>query len=450
LKRAIILAAGQGKRMKSAVPKVLHEVCGRSMLWYTVSELRRAGVDDITLVASDTLQAALGEHDLGKLRIVIQTEALGTGDAVRVALNELPQAEAGQILIVGADMPLLHADLFLKVFAQLDATRTMSLATVVHDAGSNFGRIVRLPDGSIERIVERRDCTPEEAEIVEMNAGLYAFAEKTLRAVLPLLNNVNAQQEYYLTDTLALVRAQRESIAAVPITEREHALGVNDRNELALARKALNERLCRQYMSAGVTIIDPAATYLEPELEIGQDTVIYPNTSITRLSRIGARCVVGPNTRLSHATIGARSEVRESVIVDSTIGADCEVGPFAHIRMGAVVKDDVRIGNFVEIKNSTLDKGVRAGHLSYLGDAEIGEASNIGAGTITCNYDGVRKHRTIVGKRAFIGSNTSLIAPLEVGDGALTGAGSVVRRNVGNGERVVGNPAKPLPARMEH
>lgn len=436
--------------MKSALPKALHEVCGRPMLWYTVTELRRADVEDITLVASSELEAALApSHGLGELRIVIQAEALGTGHAVRLALSNLPEAEAGRILIVGADMPLLHADIFRRVFAELDGARRMSLATVEHDASSNFGRILRLPDGTIERIVEVRDANAEEASVTEMNAGCYAFAEATLRAVVPLLTNANVQREYYLTDTLALVRARRESVAAVRVEEREQALGVNDRSELAIARRALNERLCRQHMSAGVTIIDPAATYLEPELEIGRDTVIYPNTTISRLSRIGAACVIGPNTRLSEVSIGARSVVRESVVIESSIGADSEVGPFAHLRQGSVVADDVRIGNFVELKRTQLAAGVRVGHLSYLGDAEVGESANIGAGTITCNYDGVRKHRTVIGKRAFIGSNTSLIAPVEVEDDALTGAGSVVTRRVGRGERVVGNPARPLPARVE-
>jgi bifunctional UDP-N-acetylglucosamine pyrophosphorylase/glucosamine-1-phosphate N-acetyltransferase len=450
LRRAIVLAAGQGKRMKSAMPKPLHEVCGRSLLWYTVTELRRADVEEITLVASAELEAALGpSHDLGDLRIVIQEEALGTGDAVRLALAALPEAEAGRILIVGADMPLLHADIFHRVFAELDGARAMSLATVKHEVSSNFGRILRLPDGSIERIVEVRDATAEETSVGEMNAGCYAFAEASLRAVVPLLTNANAQREYYLTDTLALVRARRENVAAVPIEEREHALGVNDRSELAVARRALNERLCRQHMSAGVTIIDPATTYLEPELEIGRDTVIYPNTTISRLSRISVACVIGPNTRLSEASIGARSVVRESVVIESSIGADSEVGPFAHLRQGSIVADNVRVGNFVEVKQSRLAAGVRVGHLSYLGDAEVGESANIGAGTITCNYDGVRKHRTVIGKRAFIGSNTSLIAPVEVEDDALTGAGSVVTRRVGRGERVAGNPARPLPTRVE-
>jgi len=447
MKRAIILAAGQGKRMKSAVPKVLHEICGRSMLWYTVTELRRANVEDITLVANETLQASLAEHDLGDIRVVIQERALGTGDAVRVALDALPEIAHGQVLVVSADMPLLHAAIFHRVFAELDAKYAMSLATVVHDADSNFGRIVRLADGSIERIVERRDCTPEQASIVEMNAGCYAFLESALRKVLPFVQNNNAQQELYLTDTLALIRAQEQRISAVQIEQREHALGVNDRVELAIARKAMNARLCDEYMRAGVTIIDPATTYLEPELEIGQDTVIYPNTTISRLSTIGRESVIGPNVRLSHAKIGANTIVRESVIVDSTVDDHCEIGPFAHLRMGSVLAHDVRIGNFVEIKRATLDSGVRAGHLSYLGDAEVGEGANIGAGTITCNYDGKKKHRTTIKKRAFIGSNSSLIAPVTIGEGALTGAGSVVTRDVPDQGRVVGNPAKPIESR---
>lgn len=446
MKRAIILAAGQGKRMKSELPKVLHEVCGRTMLWYVVRELRRAKVDDITLVASDLLATELQGHDLGELRIVIQEQALGTGHAVRVALDALPVHDAAQMLVVSADMPLLHAGIFDHVFAQLDAQNVMSLTTVIHDAHSNFGRIVRAADGSIERIVERRDCSDAEAAIDEMNAGCYAFDEAALRKVILALKSDNAQQEYYLTDTLSLLRADLQRIAAVKIGQREQALGVNDRVELAIARKAMNARLCEEYMHAGVTIIDPATTYLEPELKIGRDTVIYPNTMISRLSVIGEHCVLGPNTRLSYAKIGAKTTVRESVITESIVGENCSIGPFVHLRMQTVVGNDVRFGNFVESKHSRVADGVRAGHLSYIGDADIGEGVNIGAGTVTCNYDGKQKHTTTIKKGAFIGSNSSLIAPLTIGEGALTGAGSVVTKDVPDAGRVVGNPARPLVA----
>ncbi len=447
MRRALILAAGQGKRMKSALPKVLHTVCGRSMLWHVVQALRQAAVEDIVVVASPEVAASLASQEYGSLQVVVQENPLGTGHAVQVALAGLPVQQDGQILIVSGDMPLVQAALLNEVFAQLDEHTVMSLASVQQDVSSHFGRIVRAADGSLEGIVEHRDATPDQAAITEMNAGYYAFHEGTLRQIITALRPENAQQEYYLTDTVALVRAAAQRIAVVEIRDREHALGVNDRVELARAHQALNARLCAEYMRAGVTIIDPSTTYLEPELAIGRDTVLYPNTMISRLSEIGEGCVIGPNVRLSNAKIGARTTVRESVILDSTVGADCEIGPFAHLRMETILGDDVRLGNFVEVKHSRLGRRVRAGHLSYLGDAEIEEMVNIGAGTVTCNYDGQKKHRTLIKKAAFIGSNTSLIAPVTIGAGALTGAGSVVTRDVADHVRVVGNPAKPLPAR---
>jgi bifunctional UDP-N-acetylglucosamine pyrophosphorylase / glucosamine-1-phosphate N-acetyltransferase len=236
-----------------------------------------------------------------------------------------------------------------------------------------------------------------------------------------------------------------KTVRPVLVDDHVFTLGINDRTELAIARREMNARLTAEHMKNGVTIVDPATTYLEPELTIGRDTVIYPNTSISLLSEIGESCVIGPNTRISDAKIGSDVEIRESVVVHSTIGSDSKVGPFAHIRGHAVLDGENRVGNFVEIKNSHYARGVKSSHLSYLGDAEIGEESNIGAGTITCNYDGVNKNKTTIGKNVSIGSNTSIVAPRTIGDDALTGAGSVVTKDVAPGERVAGNPAKPIP-----
>jgi bifunctional UDP-N-acetylglucosamine pyrophosphorylase/glucosamine-1-phosphate N-acetyltransferase len=309
---------------------------------------------------------------------------------------------------------------------------------------SNFGRVIRRGT-DVERIVEVRDATPAELAVDEMNAGIYAYEEDALRDAVGRLRNDNAQQEYYLTDTIEDFVKNGKRVVPVMAGDHLHVLGINDRVELAQARKEMNRRLCAQYMRDGVTIIDPETTYLEPELAIGRDTVIYPNTSIGRLSEIGEECVIGPNARLSNATLGNRVEVRESVILDSELGDDIHVGPFAHLRSNTVLASRVHIGNFVEVKNSSLAEGVKAGHLTYLGDAEIGAQTNVGAGTITCNYDGVRKNKTTIGSNVFIGSNSSLIAPVSIGDGALTGASAVVTKDVPPGERVAGNPARPLP-----
>ncbi|MDP9019136.1 MAG: bifunctional UDP-N-acetylglucosamine diphosphorylase/glucosamine-1-phosphate N-acetyltransferase GlmU [Candidatus Eremiobacteraeota bacterium] len=440
--RAIILAAGKGTRMKSAQTKVLHELCGRPMLWYTIAALRAAGVDEMLVVSNDQLQSRL--PDFG-VQGVIQEKQLGTGHAVQVALKELAQAD-GRVIIAYGDMPLVGSNVFSAVLDRLDRERDASVAMVTArmPLPSSFGRVLRTGD-DVARIVEERDCTPEQKAIDEMNAGIYAFDEQALRKSIAELRNDNAQNEYYLTDTIeSLVNAGNR---VVPVLASDHhdVLGVNDRSELARARREMNARLCDQYMAQGVTIIDPMTTYLEPELIFGRDTVVYPNCTISRLTEVGEACVIGPNSRLSNAKVGARSTVRESVILDSVLGEDTTVGPFAHIRANGNLGARVHIGNFVEVKNSTLSSGVKTSHLSYLGDATVGENTNVGAGTITCNYDGVRKNRTQIGRDAFIGSNTSLVAPINIGDGALTGAGSVVTKDVPGGERVAGNPARPLP-----
>ena len=443
--RAVILAAGKGTRMKSTQPKVLHEVCGRPMLWYVVRALRNAGVDDIVVVTNPELDERIGEFGV---RGIVQEEQLGTGHAVQVALAQLRPERNGRIIVAYGDMPLVHDEIFRGVVGSLEASNgaspSLAIVTVRMPLPSNFGRVIRRGH-DVERIVEVRDATPDELSVNEMNAGIYAYDEGALRDSAARLRNENAQREYYLTDTIEdFVRSGRR-VVPVMATDHLHVLGINDRVELAQARKEMNKRLCAQHMRDGVTIVDPDTTYLEPELQIGRDTVIYPNTTIGRLSEIGERCVIGPNARLSNAKVGVRVEIRESVILDSTLGSDIHVGPFAHLRNSTLLADDVHIGNFVEVKNSRLGHGVKAGHLTYLGDAEIGENTNVGAGTITCNYDGVRKNKTTIGRDAFIGSNTSLVAPVTVGDGALTGASSVVTKDVPPGERVAGNPARPLP-----
>jgi bifunctional UDP-N-acetylglucosamine pyrophosphorylase/glucosamine-1-phosphate N-acetyltransferase len=440
--RAILLAAGKGTRMKSAHPKVLHEVCGRPMLWYAIRALRDAGVDEILVVTNPELHERTGEFGV---RSVVQQPQLGTGHAVQVALREL-QPGSGRIIVANGDMPLVGAELFRHLVHHLErhGDAAVAMVTARMPLPSNFGRVVR--EGEfVTGIVEERDCTAEQRAIDEMNAGVYLYDEAALREMVAGLKNDNVQKEYYLTDTIAALARAGKRVVAVAAGDHRDVLGVNDRIELARAGRAMNERLCEQYMAAGVTIIDPHTTYLEPELQIGRDTVIYPNTGISRLSVIGEGCVIGPASRLSNATLGAHTSVRESVVVDSVIGEHGSIGPYAHLRGHSELQSGVKIGNFVEVKNSKLAKGVKANHLSYLGDAEIGEGTNVGAGTITCNYDGTKKNRTKIGKNVSIGSNTSIVAPRTIGDDALTGAGSVVTKDVAPGARVAGNPAKPLP-----
>ena len=437
--RAIVLAAGKGTRMKSDTSKVLHDVCGRPMLWYVLQALRAAGVAEIYVVTNTELQGRIDEFGATG---ILQEEQLGTGHAVRTALDVMKPDRTGRLLVACGDMPLVNAALFSAVLAAAGGN-ALALVTARVSLPSNFGRIVRR-NGSVEKIVETRDASAAELEIDEVNAGIYAFAEAALRDAVGRLRNDNAQKEFYLTDTVADLADSGKSVTPVVTPHSIDVLGINDRVELALARQEMNRRLCAQHMLAGVTIVDPPSTSLEPELKIGRDTVIYPNSSIGRLSETGERCAIGPNSQLSNARLGDDVTVRESSIFDSSAGDRTSIGPYARIRDNARLAQDVRIGNFVEVKNSVLARGVKASHLTYLGDAEIGEETNIGAGTITCNYDGARKNKTIIGRDVMIGSNTSLIAPLTIGDGALTGAGSVVTKDVPAGQRVAGNPAKPL------
>ncbi|HVA33761.1 MAG TPA: bifunctional UDP-N-acetylglucosamine diphosphorylase/glucosamine-1-phosphate N-acetyltransferase GlmU [Candidatus Baltobacteraceae bacterium] len=443
--RAIVLAAGKGTRMKSARAKVLHELCGRPMLWYVVRSLRAAGITEIVVVTNAELQARIGEFGVAG---IVQAEQLGTGHAVKVALASLAAQPGGRMIVACGDMPLVDEEIFGGIAgaldAQADGPASLALVTVKMPLPSNFGRIVRR-GRDIERIVEVRDATDEQLAIDEMNAGIYAFEEDALREAVEHLRDDNAQKEFYLTDTVEDLVKRGHRVRSVRCTDHLHVLGINDRAELARARKEMNARLCAQHMRDGVTIIDPDATYLEPELAIGRDTVVYPNSAIGRLSEIGENCVIGPNTRLSNVRLADNVTVQDSVLVDTTVGGDVKIGPYAHLRGNAVLGDGVRIGNFVEVKQSRLAPGVKASHLSYLGDAVVGEDTNIGAGTITCNYDGKDKNPTVIGSNVFIGSNSSLIAPLSIGDGAQTGAGSVVNRDVPPGERVAGVPARPLP-----
>jgi bifunctional UDP-N-acetylglucosamine pyrophosphorylase / glucosamine-1-phosphate N-acetyltransferase len=439
--RAIVLAAGKGTRMKSALPKVLHDLCGRPMLWYVLEALRATGIDEIVVVANEELQPQLEPFGV---RSVVQTPQRGTGHAVQVALAALEPREETLVVAYG-DMPLVDATIFEDVQAAVDADAgtALGLVTARMPLPSAFGRVVR-NGATVQKIVEFRDATTAERALEEMNAGIYAFDERALRSVIGKLTDANAQGELYLTDTVGLLVAGSYRVVPVQAVDYRLVLGVNDRVELATARATMNKRLCDAHMRNGVTIVDPATTYLEPGIFIGADTVIEPNTSIGGNSVLGERTRIGPNARLYNVRFDDDVCVTESVVLDTAIGARTTVGPFAHLRDGNDLGADVRIGNFVELKNTRMAAGAKASHLTYLGDATIGANANIGAGTITCNFDGVNKHATTIGRDAFIGSNSSLVAPVTIGDGAQTGAGAVVIRDVPAGDRVVGNPARSI------
>jgi bifunctional UDP-N-acetylglucosamine pyrophosphorylase/glucosamine-1-phosphate N-acetyltransferase len=449
--RAVVLAAGKGTRMRSERPKMLHELCGRAILWHVLRALDDAGVLDILVVTSAEVAAEVPAlaADAGRAAVItaLQEPQLGTGHAVGVALRELVPHEGATLLVLNGDMPLVEADLIRRTLEARSAERALALVTARMPLPSSFGRVVRDGD-KVARIVEARDASDDELALDEMNAGLYAFDENKLRATIAELSTDNAQGEYYLTDSIASLVARGETVVPVEAPDHRSVLGVNDRIELAAAAALLNRRLCERHMRHGVTIADPQTTYLEPDVEIAPDVTILPNTTIGRRSSIGSNSEIGPNARLQNARIGAQVVISDSIVVDSSIGDFSYVGPWAHVRSGSSIGTGARIGNFVEVKNATFAPGVKASHLSYIGDAEVGERSNIGAGTITCNFDGRKKNRTKIGKDVSIGSNTSLVAPVEIGDGALTGAGSVVTHDVAPGERVAGNPARPLPKKL--
>jgi bifunctional UDP-N-acetylglucosamine pyrophosphorylase/glucosamine-1-phosphate N-acetyltransferase len=436
-----LLAAGKGTRMKSRRPKVLHELCGMTLLDHALRTLRAAAGSDIRVIASPELR----EHveALG-VRVVVQEPQLGTGHAVQTALDDLVP-DALPILIVSADMPLVPADLLERVArAQQTSKAAVALVTAKVPLPSPFGRILRR-DGKIAAIVEARDASEAQLQIDEVNAGIYCFDHGELRRVISGLTANNAQGELYLTDCIEALAREKKRIESVAAARPSDVIGINNRVELAAARAVMQQDILHKHMLAGVTIVDPATTYVDALVSIEPDTVIQPQSHLAGRTSVGAGCIIGPNAYVANSTIGDRAEIVQSVVKDSTVGEEATVGPFAHLRGKSIIEPGAHIGNFVETKNTRMRRGAKASHLSYIGDAEVGERANIGAGTITCNYDGKKKNRTKIGAGAFIGSNSSLVAPLEIGEGALTGAGSVVLKDVPAGERVAGNPAKPLP-----
>lgn len=441
MKRAhiFVLAAGRGTRMKSRRPKVLHELCGVSLLSHVLETVRGATQGDIRVIASPELQ----EHveALGA-RAVIQEPQLGTGHAVQTALADLPKDDL-PVLIVSADMPLVPAELLARAASAQGSQVAAVFVTAKVPLPSNFGRVIRERD-KVVAVVEARDASKEQLEVDEVNAGIYCFDQAELRRVIAALKTDNAQGEFYLTDCLAALVKSGKMIETVSASQAVDVIGINNRAELASARALLQQRILERHMLDGVTVVDPASTYIDAKVTIGPDTTIHPQTHLAGRTVVGSGCIIGPASQISNSTIGHRAEIVQSVVKDSTVNEDATVGPFAHLRGKTIIEAGAHVGNFVETKNTRMGRGAKASHLSYVGDAEVGERANIGAGTITCNYDGKKKNKTKIGARAFIGSNSSLVAPVEIGDDALTGAGSVVLRDVPAGERVAGNPAKPL------
>jgi bifunctional UDP-N-acetylglucosamine pyrophosphorylase/glucosamine-1-phosphate N-acetyltransferase len=427
---ALIMAAGQGTRMKSALPKVMHPVCGRPMLAWPVIAARAAGISRIAVIVSPGSDYSATLPD--GVEMVVQAESDGTGGAVRAALEVVEESE--QVLVLSGDVPLVSTEVIsslLEDHRRADAAATVMTA-VLDDPGA-YGRVVRGPGGEIEKIVEVKaagDATAEELEIREINSGIYCFQGAELALALGEIGNDNAQGEYYLPDVLPVLRSRDLRVTAHIADDPAVNLGVNNRADLATVEAEARRRIMRGHMMNGVTIVDPDSTWIDADVTIGSDTRIEPGTSLRGATEIGSGALIGPHSTITDCGIGSRSQVIHSMLTLCEVLDDCLVGPFSYLRPGARLEDGSKAGTFVEVKNSTLGPGAKVPHLSYVGDAEIGEGANLGAGTITANYDGTHKHRTVVGPGARVGVDTMLVAPVSVGEGAFTGAGAVIREDV--------------------
>ena len=444
---AVVLAAGGGTRMKSGFPKVLHNAAGRPLLVHVLAATEPLGLDArYTVVSTKTeiFERAFDDAGLGdSVELVVQDPPRGTADAVGKAL-EAAGGAFGTILVLQGDSPLLKTetlDALLHVHADGGAAATVLTARV--DDPTGYGRIVRSSDGTVERIVEERDASYEERSIHEINGGVYVFDAVALRDALAEVGSANAQNEYYLTDVVPALIGRGLSVAAYRGQSQE-VLGVNSRVQLAAVTEILRRRTCELWMEEGVTIVDPATTYIDSSVTIGRDATIHPFTFLEGRTAVGEGAEVGPQARVIDSEIQERAVVTFAVVRSSSIGPEASVGPFASLRPGTRLERGARLGTFVEAKQTTIGEDSKANHLAYLGDAQIGRGVNVGAGTITCNWDGRAKHPTIIEDEAYIGSDTMLVAPTRVGKRAATGAGSVVRGDVPDEALAVGVPARIL------
>lgn len=439
---SIVLAAGRGTRMKSKLPKVLHPICGRPMIYYAVNVAKNSGAQSTVVVighGAEAVKAYLGET----VQFALQTEQLGTGHAVLAAQPAITE-DIDLVLVTNGDMPLLTKEtLQLLIETQITNTGPLSLLTMVSEDSFGFGRIIRGDDDSVRAIVEEVQCTPEQLNIKELNVGAYCFNADWLWQVLPRLP-LSPKGEYYLTDVVEIAVGDGLRVSAVKMKDNHEALGINTRVHLAEAEALMQHRILEQLMLNGVTVIDPESTYVEDSVEIGMDTVLQPNIFLRGNTTIGEECVIGPNSIITDTKIGNQCIILAAVMEKAIVEDGVDMGPFARLRKGAHLGPNVHIGNFGEVKDSYLGEGTKMGHFSYIGNATIGKDVNIGAGTITCNYDGEKKHPTVIGDRVFIGSDTMLVAPLIIEEDARTGAGAVVTKDVSAGEIVIGVPAKPM------
>jgi len=426
---AVILAAGQGTRMKSDLYKVLHPVVGRPMVQHVIDQLRPIGLDQtVTVVGfgADAVKESIGDQS----EFVIQEEQLGTGHAVLAAEDVLKEKEGTTIVVCG-DTPLITSETYKALFEHHEKEAAkVTILTAQADNPTGYGRLIRNQNQQVERIVEHKDANEEELLVQEINTGTYCFDNEALFSALQEVSNDNVQGEYYLPDVIEILRNKEQKVSAYKTTDFEETLGVNDRVALAQAEKIMQRRINEQHMRNGVTLIDPDHTYIHPEVLIDSDVVIYPGSVITGETEIKKHAEIGPNSELSNCFVDEETVIKQSVAKDSKLGKRVNVGPFAHIRPESSIGNDAKLGNFVEVKKAEMGEHSKVSHLSYIGDAKIGKNVNVGCGTITVNYDGKEKHLTTIEDDAFIGCNSNLIAPVTVGEGSYVAAGSTITDDV--------------------
>ncbi|OKP86969.1 bifunctional UDP-N-acetylglucosamine diphosphorylase/glucosamine-1-phosphate N-acetyltransferase GlmU [Paenibacillus sp. P32E] len=433
---AVVLAAGQGKRMKSKLYKVLHPVCGKPMVGHVLDTVKATGCQRTVVVVghgAEKVKAYVGQN----AEYVLQETQLGTGHAVKQA-KDLLGGETGTTVVICGDTPLVTAETLEGLMALHEGQNAAAtVLTAVMEQPAGYGRIIRGKDGGVLKIVEQKDCSPEEAAVNEINTGTYCFDNTKLFAALEKVTNSNNQQEYYLTDVIGILRAQGDIVLGYQAHDAAESIGVNDRLALSEAEGLMRQRINRQHMLNGVTIIDPASTYIAADVIIGADTTLYPGTTLKGKTVIGEDCIIGPSSEIEDCVVMDGAEVKHSVLNQAQVGARTSVGPFAYLRPGAVLGEEVKIGDFVEIKNASIGDGSKVSHLSYIGDATVGKNVNVGCGAITVNYDGYNKSRTEIGDDAFIGSNVNLVAPVTVGKGAFVVAGSTITRSVSENDLAI-------------
>ncbi|WP_018663660.1 bifunctional UDP-N-acetylglucosamine diphosphorylase/glucosamine-1-phosphate N-acetyltransferase GlmU [Heyndrickxia acidiproducens] len=426
---AVLLAAGRGTRMKSKLYKVLHPVCGKPMVMHVVDAISQLNMKKTVTVVGHGAEDVRAQLE-GRTDFVLQQEQLGTGHAV-LQTEPVLGKENGVTLVVCGDTPLLQAQT-LEALLQEHESRQAKVTILTAQASdpTGYGRIIRNESGLVDKIVEHKDATAEERNIKEINTGVYCFDNQALFKALKQVTNDNAQGEYYLPDVVGILTARGETVVAYQTESLEETLGVNDRVQLAEAEKMMRKRINERHMTNGVTMMDPEQTYIEADVVIGRDTIIYPGTKISGKSVIGEDCKIGPQSDITDCKIGDGTVVRQSVAEQSEIGAHVQIGPYAHIRPESAIFDEVKIGNFVEVKKSMVGKGSKASHLTYIGDAEVGSGVNIGCGTITVNYDGKNKYLTKIADGVFVGCNSNLVAPVTIGKNAYIAAGSTITEDV--------------------